>query len=406
MRGKSKDRRQTGFEGPWIRRTPGSPTPGPPMAHPDEDLPPLRDWPPPEILARWEARKEAARRRHTARRKVTTWLLIAVVVVAGIVVFVQRTAKRGAGPRGPAGTAPPSLVVWGVNMQTASFVAVISNPGNLGPVALVIPDETLVDIPGGPATVGGAVGEPGLLLAAAQATLDRRVDHYVVMNDLDLGGLIDRIGPIEVQLDEPFGWNGRTFGPGTARLTGGPVMSFLEAGTELDRTPRWEEVLTGIFSARPDSQRWAGPLGTTDSAGAVRSALLAAHEAAVLEVPTAPAEGGGLLADPDDVADFLQSHLGREGTPLVRVIVLTANGQKSDVIVVATRLAGLGYRVVAAQPARSKLGLTQIVAADDSFLSKANEVQAILGVGSVYVGPESSGVADITIVLGKDFKAG
>jgi hypothetical protein len=376
------------------------------MAHPDEDLPPLRDWPPPEILARWEARKEAARRRHTARRKVTTWLLIAVVVVAGIVVFVQRTAKRGAGPRGPAGTAPPSLVVWGVNMQTASFVAVISNPGNLGPVALVIPDETLVDIPGGPATVGGAVGEPGLLLAAAQATLDRRVDHYVVMNDLDLGGLIDRIGPIEVQLDEPFGWNGRTFGPGTARLTGGPVMAFLEAGTELDRTPRWEEVLTGIFSARPDSQRWAGPLGTTDSAGAVRSALLAAHEAAVLEVPTAPAEGGGLLADPDDVADFLQSHLGREGTPLVRVIVLTANGQKSDVIVVATRLAGLGYRVVAAQPARSKLGLTQIVAADDSFLSKANEVQAILGVGSVYVGPESSGVADITIVLGKDFKAG
>jgi hypothetical protein len=52
------------------------------------------------------------------------------------------------------------------------------------------------------------------------------------------------------------------------------------------------------------------------------------------------------------------------------------------------------------------LAFTQVVASDDSFLSKASQVQAILGVGSVYVGPESSGVADITIVVGKDFKAG
>ena len=406
MKGKAKGRRQTGFEDSWFQRGPGPGAPGSPMEGPPEDLPPLKDWPPPEILARWEARKEATRRRRGARRKLVAWLLIVAAVVAGIVVVVQRTSKRGAAPKGPVAVAPPSLVVWGVNMQTASFVAVISDPGNLGPVALVIPDLTLVDIPGGPATVGEAAGDPGLLVAAAQATLNRRVDHYLLMNDLDLGGLIDRIGPIEVQLDEPFVWNGRTFGPGSARLTGGPAVAFLEAGTDLDRTSRWDEILTGVFSARPDPQRWAGQLGTTDSAQAVRSAFLAAHDAAILEIPAAPSEGGGLLADPDDVADFLQSHLGPEGTPLIRVIVLTANGRKDDVIVIASRLAGLGYRVVAAQQARSNLALTQIVAADDSFLSKASQVQAILGVGSVYVGPESSGVADITIVVGKDFKAG
>jgi hypothetical protein len=155
----------------------------------------------------------------------TAWFLIAAVLVAGVVVFVQLRSKREAGPKERVAPAPPSLVVWGVNMQTASFVAVISNPGDLGPVALVIPDETLVDIPGGPATVGEAVGDPGLLLAAAQATLNRRADHYVVMNDLDLGGLIDRIGPIEVQLDEPFGWNGRTFGPGTVRHRARPHLA-------------------------------------------------------------------------------------------------------------------------------------------------------------------------------------
>lgn len=406
MRGKAKRRHQTGFEDPWLQRGPSPRMPGPPRQDPTENLPPLKDWPPPEIVARWEARKEATRKRRSARRKMTVWLLIVAVAAAGVVVVVQRTTKRGAGTKGPPVAAVPSLLVWGVNMQTASFVTVVSNRGILGPAALVIPDQTLVDIPGGPATVGETGGDPGLLVAAAQAILDRRVNHYVVMNDLDLGGLIDRIGPIKVQLDEPFVWNGRTFGPGTARLTGGPVMAFLEGGTDLDRTSRWEEVLTGIFAAEPEARRWSGPLGITDSAQAVRAALLAAHDAAVLEVPAAPTEGGGLLADPDDVADYLQSHLGPGGAPLIRVIVLTANGKKGDVIVIATRLAPLGYRVVAAQPARSPLALTQIVAADDSFLSKASQVQAILGVGSVYVGDASSGVADITIVVGKDFKTG
>ncbi|HEV8421266.1 MAG TPA: LCP family protein [Actinomycetota bacterium] len=381
-------------------------TPGPPPSHPEEELKPLKDWPPPEIVARWEARKDAARKRRTARRKLTAWVLIAAVVIAGVVVAVRLTSKPGATPKAPLAAPQPSLVVWGVNVQTASFVAVVSNPGNLGPVALVIPDETLVDIPGGPSTVGGAGADPGLLLAAAQATLDRRVDHYLVMSDRDLAGLIDRIGPIELRLDEAFVWNGRTFGPGTVRLAGGPVVGYLEAGTELDRTARWEEVLTGIFFAQPAPRRWSGSLGTTDSAQAVRSALLASHQAAVLEIPTTSAEGGGLLADPDEVADFLQGHLGPPGTPLVRVVVLTANGRKGDVIVIATRLAPLGYRVVASQQARSKLSLTQIVAADEAYLGKASQVQAILGVGSVYVDPESGGVAEITIIVGKDFKAG
>jgi hypothetical protein len=407
VRGKAKGRRASGFENRWVPTGPPSARLGPPPAHRDEeDLQPLKDWPPPEIVARWEARKDAAGKRRTARRKLTAWVLIAAVAIAGIVVAVRLTSKRGATPKAPVAAPPPSLVVWGVNVQTASFVAVITNPGDLGSVALVIPDQTLVDIPGGPSTVGAAGGEPGLLVAAAQATLDRRIDHYLLMSDLDLGNLIDRIGPIELQLEEPFVWNGRTFGPGAARLTGGPVVGYLEGGTELDRTARWDEVLTGIFFAQPAPQGWSGSLGMTDSAQAVRSAFLAAHQAAVLEIPTTPSEGGGLLADPDEVADFLQGHLGPPGTPLVRVIVLSANGRKGDVIAIATRLAPLGYRVVAAQQARSELDLTQIVAADESYLAKASQVQAILGVGSVYVDPESGGVAEITIVVGKDFKAG
>ena len=112
-----------------------------------------------------------------------------------------------------------------------------------------------------------------------------------------------------------------------------------------------------------------------------------------------------MQADPQDVEEFVQSNLGRGGAPLVRVVVLSAGGRRGHVLAIATSLATEGYRVVAAQEARSELALTQIVASDESFLAKAAQVQAILGVGSVYVGPESSGVADITIVVGKDFKS-
>jgi hypothetical protein len=377
-----------------------------PDPKPDEDLPPLEDWPPPEIVARWEARKEAAQRRKAFRRRLIAWVIVGAVIVGGIVFVVKRNAGSPGKPKAAAPAPRPATVVWAVNTATASFVAVVSNPRGLGPVAIAIPDQTLVDIPGGPSTVGGSAGDPGLLLAAAQAALDRRIDHYLVTSDVELSGLLDRIGPLEVQVDEPFAWSGRTFGPGPARLTGGPVVAYLEAGTELDRTSRWEEVLTGIFASAPNPRRWDRPLGATDSDRAVRSVLLRAHQAAVLELPTAPAEGGGLLADHDEAVDFANTHLGPAGTPLIRVVVLSANGRKGDVIVIATKLAGLGYRVVAAQQARAPLALTQIVASDESFLGKAAQVQAILGVGSVYVGPESGGVADVTIVVGRDFKAG
>jgi LytR cell envelope-related transcriptional attenuator len=371
----------------------------------EEDLPPLKDWPPPEILARWEARKEAAHKRRAVRRRMSVLVLVAMLGVAGIVFLLTRGSGSGTKPKAASVGPPPSTVVWAVNTGTQSFAAVVSNPGGLAPVAVVIPDQTLVDIPGGPSTVGEAAAEPGLLVAAAQATLNRRVDHYLLMNDLDLAGLVDRIGPIEVQTDESFVWSGRAFGPGPVRVTGGPVIAYLESGTELDRTSRWESVLTGIFSARPEAQGWSGSLGTTDSAQAVRELLLAAHQAAVLEVPTAPSEGGGLLADPQDVEEFVEGHLGRAASPLVRVVVLSAGGRRGHVLAIATRLATQGFRVVAAQQARAELALTQIVASDESFLPKAAQVQAILGVGSVYVGPESSGVADITIVVGKDFKS-
>ena len=71
---------------------------------------------------------------------------------------------------------------------------------------------------------------------------------------------------------------------------------------------------------------------------------------------------------------------------------------------IASRLATLGYRVVSAQNAASfKTVSTQVVAGDESFIPEADQVVATLGVGKVYAGVQATGIADITIVVGKDF---
>ena len=68
-------------------------------------------------------------------------------------------------------------------------------------------------------------------------------------------------------------------------------------------------------------------------------------------------------------------------------------------------LAPHGYRVVAAQDdAYHDEPLTQVVACNEAFLPQAQQVMALLKAGNVYVGAQPTGIADITIVVGKDFK--
>ena len=76
-------------------------------------------------------------------------------------------------------------------------------------------------------------------------------------------------------------------------------------------------------------------------------------------------------------------------------------------LLVGELLAPKGFLVVASQNASSfDVPETQIVAANASFLPWANEAQGLLGAGKVYQGSQATGVADVTIVVGKDFTAG
>jgi hypothetical protein len=151
-----------------------------------------------------------------------------------------------------------------------------------------------------------------------------------------------------------------------------------------------------------------GSLGAMENPLLVPSLLARAKGAPVLELPTAIIEGsGGRQVDTRALNALRLSHFpGIEGK-LVRVIVLNGNGQPGVGAEISTLLAPSGYRVVSSQNTETfDASETQVIAATTEFLAAADEVRGLMGLGKVYVGPQPTGIADITIVVGKDYSQG
>jgi hypothetical protein len=362
-------------------------------------------------------------------------------LLAGTLILASR-------PWGSAPVAQPGIagdqgftLAWGVQHTSPAFeggsrtyvTAIGVAPGH-APVAVVIPAGTAVDVPGGGSDiVAQALQSPGLLVAVVQAALDRRVDHYIESTETDVMALVDRLGGITVQVQEAFPWGNDVLGPGPERLFGGAALAYLEAGSTSvvegglgeegsepgggtgeegseeeavigdDTAGRWQDVLWGLFSASRESDRWAGLIGESDEQDA--SKLLArAAGAVVTELPTVPSEDGRILLDTQAIAELVRTSFPAPTEELIRVVVFNGNGRTGQGLDIGAILAPAGYRVVAAQNAETfEVEETEIIAATEGLLPRAEEVRTLLGVGKVYVGPQPTGIGDIVIVAGKDF---
>jgi hypothetical protein len=373
----------------------------------EEDLRPLADWPPPEILERWASRRSQQIRRRKARRRVFMAVTLIGLLVAGVLVLSRSSGSR---PRIPvAETAVrPGAVAISLDLGLQRVVAVVAVPDGSPPAVIAIPAEAQVDITGGaPITVAEAAATPGLMVAAAQASLDRRVDHYLAIDAPHLANLIDALGSVNVQVEVQFSFGTQLLGPGTVRVTGGAAVAYLQEATAEDLNGRWEEVLSGVFGAKGGSKAWGSLVGQSDAIPQVRALLARAGGAIVLELPTAPTPDGGIAIDNTASSDMVKNLFGALTGRLVRVVVL--NGTKRVTVGrdLAELLAPAGFRVVAAQDAfSSSVTQTEVVAAGDAFAADAERVQALLGVGMVYVDSQPTGIADITIKVGKDYQSG
>src|SRR5262249_55280674 len=222
-------------------------------------------------------------------------------VAGGIAALVRvsaltgRVRRRVGGGPAAANRPAPTTLAWAIQTSAGSLIAVVSLPGVGRPASLVvIPSDTIVDLPGGgAATIGAAATSPGMTVAAAQATLNVRVPHYLVVTEADLEALVDRLGGIMVDTEEASVSRGQPLGPGPVHLLGDDVAAYLAAFNEQpgDLTSRWEDVLTGVFNGPTDARLWTFPLGQSDDVTLAGRILSAAHGTPLFELPTVASDG-------------------------------------------------------------------------------------------------------------------
>jgi hypothetical protein len=327
------------------------------------------------------------------------------------VVFVLPKKSQPPAAKAPVafGPAPPS-VAWALTWQNGalgSSLAVIGVPPGAPAFAVVAPDDAAVDLPSGaPLTAGPASSTGPAAVETAQALMNKRVGHYLFSTPADIAVLVKRMGGITFNAQGSVIVDGVAIGPGQTAANGDQVEAYLLSGTGVDRWVRWEDVVSGILDAKADPSAWSPLPGKTDAERVVAGLLASAHGATVVDLPTATVFGT-LKVDPKGVDAMIAASFKDSLGKLVRVIVQNGNGRPGMGQQVGALLAPYGYRVVESQNGSSfDEPTTKILASGRSYMRWAEEAQGILGAGSVYLDPQPTGVADVVIIVGKDFGTG
>ena len=276
-----------------------------------------------------------------------------------------------------------TLVV--VETDTASFGAVVGSTGGTHG-ALVLPTEIQVTIPGqGDATLGEALELPPRQAATTVANvLGVWVDHYVVIDEERLAAIVDGAGGI-------------TVGGDTRR--GSEVLSMLE-DVGAGAASAFSLVLGGLLA---DVEWDPAVLPDSDSASSVVEVLEAARGANVSAIPSVQAAEGIFVSEPDAIRQSIVDAFAGPDREVVRVIVLNGSGVPGVGELVAERIVPGGFRIVVSENAANfdhQETLVVVGSADDVGLGE--RVRDLLGTGSVNVSL-SSGIAPVTVVVGKDF---
>jgi len=314
----------------------------------------------------------------------TALLVAAAVATAWIFLARERGETTVIGPPGQGA----GLTLLVVQAGAESFGAVIgSTDGPEG--ALVLPGEIQVTIPGqGDATMREALELPPRQAATTVANaLGVWVDHYAVIGPERFRAVVDRVGGIVV---------------GQERQAGAEVLATLaDAGD--GRTAAFALALGGLLSAEVSWE--PTDLVESDSAASVIEILDAAGGARVTAIPVVEAATGIFQAEPRAVRESIVDAFGGPDREVVRVIVLNGSGVPGIGELVAERIVPGGFRIVVSENASSfdhDETLVVVGSADDVALGE--RVRDLLGTGSVNISVPS-GIAPVTVLVGKDFSA-
>jgi LytR cell envelope-related transcriptional attenuator len=348
-------------------------------------------------------RRKVLRRRRWGRRVrflgiVTLGFVVGAAGAAGVLFFGKDGKDAERGSRIGGAPAEQDVVAWTVWKETppgAAFVTILASGGGIEPVAVGVPTHTVVSIPGhGLGTVADAArtGDAQLVSTTVQNVLQVGFDADVATTTADLRALIDRAGGIDI---------------GTEHLTGRQAIAYLLGGEEESpelRFLRWQEIVGGLLASlenRPDALQGIVPEEALPVFVAVASS-----ETDVLELPVQDVGAGLARPVPESVAALVAERFvvaGQTGSE-VRLVVLNGNGIPGIGEAVTRALVPAGFRLVSSQNAPAfDVKTTTIVASTEEFLDEARLARELLGVGDVYLGEQPTGVADVSVVIGRDF---
>jgi hypothetical protein len=212
------------------------------------------------------------------------------------------------------------------------------------------------------------------------------VDHHALTDLAHLSAVIDRAGGLEI---------------GGIRRTGSETIASLGSGG----SAAWETVVGGLLAS---GAAWEpSDFLDADAVDKVSTILGAGGRPVVELLPTRVSAGGQEEPDDERIGPVLTTVLGARSRPIVPVTVLNGSGAPGVGEAVAERIVPEGYRVVVSENASTfDQEETLIVVATESERQLAEHVRDLLGVGQVVVSGPPSGIAQVTIVVGKDFGTG
>jgi hypothetical protein len=345
-----------------------------------------------------------ARLRGRRRPRLVAAAGVAVVVLAVGAFAVSRLGEGGGTPPSPSPSTAHTvsdLLVLSITGADDAYVAVIGSGGGRPPAAVAFEPGTTFEVPGlGETTLEGIAALEGDSMRVAVANaIGAWIPDYAA-TDLDrFGAMLDRTGGLRVDLAEATTVDGEVLGPDEATMTGEQVAAFLaDAGEDAD--VRWASVLEALLAAPPEIR--SSDFAELQDPGAAAATFAAARGAVVDVTPTRLLVQTVRTPLQPDFDRLFRDDFGT--AEAVRVLVRNANGKPGVGEAVARALLPDGFRVVLSQDAETfDQQTTQILATGEEHVDDAREARRILGVGVVRVSQVPSGLADVTIVVGRDF---
>jgi hypothetical protein len=319
-------------------------------------------------------------------RRLPVLLLVAVLATAGTgALLIARERARTEPEVTP--PAPSGLALLVVRTDGGSLPVVVGSTGFGTSGALVVSPATLLVIPGqGESSVREALELPSRQAATAVGNLlGVWIEDHATIEADRLAAIADESGGIRI---------------GGDLVDGRGVAGMFEASAAGD-VAGLQIVMEALLSA---DMAWSPTdVADADHPAAVIRMLGAASGAQVVRLEAEEVTGGVLRATPEQISGALVQAFGGPAGEAVPVIVLNGNGVPGIGEAVAERLLPGGFRVAVSQNASDfDHPETLIVVGSSDDVGLAGRVRDLLGVGSVSVSV-GSGIAPVTVVIGKDF---